>query len=198
MNNTKTFFKPHYPFRVRLFSTGVPLLFFISVIVAASSPVRVSNLYWLSALLLGLVTSLLPFFIIRQILFLNEMVVRRHFLPDYFIRHTDLSGISRDVIQAGSKGIRIGRLLNAEELSALVQRWSASQTLRSASGVPAHSTAPFPIRGYGSYASFWGLIFGVIAMFLSPPAPAYDPRWILGGTFLFVYLLYIYVVPKLI
>ncbi|MFL7871049.1 MAG: hypothetical protein AB8I58_19630, partial [Anaerolineales bacterium] len=56
--------------------------------------------------------------------------------------------------------------------------------------------SPYLQRGYGAYASFWGLMFGIIVMLMLPPQLGLDPRWVMGGTFLLVYLAYIYIVPK--
>jgi hypothetical protein len=39
-------------------------------------------------------------------------------------------------------------------------------------------------------------MFGIIVMLMLPPQLGLDPRWVLGGTFLLVYLVYIYIVPK--
>jgi hypothetical protein len=39
-------------------------------------------------------------------------------------------------------------------------------------------------------------MFGIIIMLLQPPWLHFDPRWLLGGTFLLVYFAYNYIVPK--
>ncbi len=197
MNSGNSVFKPRYPYNTRLAITVLPLLFLVMLIIAAFAPYRLSIYFWAGSLLLGLITSLLPFFVIRQILFVNEMVIRRYFLPDCYINHNEYKRIAKDAILAAGRRIRIGSLENSAELLEMTQHWSAIRTLKAATGAAKKDGPLYPSRGYGSYASFWGLIFGLIIMFLAPPTMVRDPRWVLGGTFLSVYVLFLYILPRL-
>ena len=39
-------------------------------------------------------------------------------------------------------------------------------------------------------------MFGIIVTLMDLPWLHLDPRWVMGGTFLLVYLVYIYIIPK--
>ena len=189
-------FKPRYPLLIRLFMIGFPLLFFGLLLGGAITPAGLSTLLWLAALILGVITSLLPFIVFREILFLNELVIRRRFLPDLFFKNNEIKPDYSDTLLAKGRSLRIGRPDNLNELKELVHHWSATRTLKEAAGMPVSNSSLYPSRGYGSYASFWGLILGVIVMLLQPHWLPIDPRWLMGGTFLLVYFLYIYIIPK--
>ena len=165
---------------------------------AGSSGFFSSKLLWAVIFLLGFITSLLPFFLIRQILFVREMIIRRHFLPDLIIDLPEFEGVMGNSIIASGKRIRIGPMENLEELSTAARRWSAARTMENKAIKHEQSGPVYPTTGYGPYASFWGLIFGVISIFVLPDILPVDLRWILGGTFLSVYLIYIYILPRLI
>lgn len=165
---------------------------------AGGSRLSSSKLFWAVIFLLGIITSLQPFFLIRRILFANELVVRRRFLPDVFISQPEFEGVVGSSVLASGRRIRIGRMENLEELSTAARRWSAARMLEHKKAGAEISRPAYPTAGYGAYASFWGLIFGVIAIFILTDILQVDPRWILGAAFLSVYLVYIYVLPKII
>jgi hypothetical protein len=189
-------FKPRYPLRTRLVMMFPTVFFFGMMCNVAFSAARFPMIFWLLALAIGLFTSLIPFFVIREIRFPDEMVVRRHFLPDRFFSYKEFEQINSDSIQAGGQRIRIGQVTNLDELKEMSQRWKAAKILKESQRNPSNTEALFLQRGYGTYASFWGLMFGVIVMLMDLPWLQFDPRWVLGGTFLLVYLAYIYIVPK--
>jgi hypothetical protein len=189
-------FKPSYPLHTRLAMLIPGVLFFGLLCTVAGSIVKYHALFWLIALALGLVTSLTPFFFIREIRFPDEMVVRRHFLPDRFFGYKELEQVNSSFVQAGGQRIRMGGIANLGELNDMIQRWTAAKILKEAQRPLQKPKPPYIQRGYGTYASFWGLIFGVIVVLMDLPWLRVDPRWVLGGTFLLVYLLYIYVIPK--
>jgi len=189
-------FKPRYPLRTKLVMLLPSVIFFGMMCNVALSFVRFPLIFWLAALAIGLFTSLIPFLFIREVGFPNEMVVRRHFLPDRFFNYKEFEQINPDSIQAGGQRIRIGEIKNLEELKAMTQRWTAAKTLKESRRSTQRSESPYFQRGYGTYASFWGLMFGIIVMLMDLPWLQFDPRWVLGGTFLFVYFVYVYVVPK--
>lgn len=191
-------FKPRYPLQARLLLYGLPLVFFAMLCGAGSLFVELPGLFWALALAVAFMASLLPFFVIREIRFLDEMVVRRHFLPDLFVSHTEFERVNPDFIQAGGRRIRMGPVANLEELRVMAQRWKAACILKEAQRGPLASASLFPVRGYGMYASFWGFVFGVIVMLMTPAGLRLDPRWLLAGVFLLVYFLYIYVIPKVL
>lgn len=165
---------------------------------AGGSRLHSSKFFWAVIFLLGIITSLLPFVLIRRILFVNHLVVRRHFLPDQFISQLEFEGIVGNSVLASGKRIRIGHMENLEELSTAARRWAAARMLENKKAREGQPRPVYPTSGYGPYASFWGLIFGVIAIFMLPEILQVDPRWILGGTFLSVYLVYIYILPRII
>jgi len=189
-------FKPRYPLRTKLIMLLPGALFFGMMCNAAFTFAQIPLFFWLSALGIGLFTSLIPFFFIREVRFPGAMVVRRHFLPDRFFDYKEFEQINSDSIQAGGQRIRMGVVNNLDELKAMAQRWTAARTLKESRGSPQRSEGPYFQRGYGTYAGFWGLMFGVIVMLMDLPWLQFDPRWVLGGTFLLVYFAYIYVVPK--
>ncbi len=189
-------FKPQYALRTRLIAFLPTALFFGMMCNVAFSAVRFPLVFWLFALVAGFFTSLIPFFTIREVRFPNEMVVRRHFLPDQFFSYEEFEQIHQEFIQAGGRQIRIGQITNLDDLRDMSQRWKAAKVLKESRQPKSEIKSFYPQRGYGTYGSFWGLMFGVIIMLMSPPWLSLDPRWILGGTFLLVYLVYIYVVPK--
>ena len=189
-------FKPRYPLRTRLVMILPSALFFGMMCNVAFSTARFPLVLWLSALGIGLFTSLIPFFIIREVRFPNEMVVRRHFLPDRFFTYKEFEQINSDSIQAGGQRIRMGQITNLEELKDISQRWKAAKVLKGSQQPKTEMKSFYPQRGYGTYGSFWGLMFGIIIMLMDLPWLQLDPRWVLGGTFLLVYLVYIYIVPK--
>jgi len=189
-------FKPRYPLRSRLVILLPTVLFFGMMCNAAFSFARFPIIFWLLALALGIFTSLLPFFFIREIRFPDETVVRRHFLPDQFFTYKEIEQINSDSIQAGGQRIRMGEITNLDELKEMFQRWKATKILKEKQRIAPQTNTLFPQRGYGAYASFWGLMFGIIVMLMDLPWLPFDPRWVLGGTFLLVYFIYIYVIPK--
>lgn len=189
-------FKPRYPLNARLRILVPSGLFFAMMCGVATSATPFPYFLWLLMTIVGLFISVTPFFIIREVRFLDEMIVRRHFLPDHFFTHEQFEQIDNDSILAGGRRIRMGRIANLEELREMSQRWKAARLLKeSHSGKPKKESLFFQ-RGYGSYAGFWGLIFSVMVLMMLPSRLPVDPRWVLGGTFLVVYHLYVYIVPK--
>lgn len=189
-------FKPRYSVRTRLIILLPTVIFFGMMCNAAVSYSKFPVVFWALALVIGLFTSLIPFFIIREVRFPNEMVVRRHFLPDRFFTYKEFEQIDGEFIQAGGQRIRMGQLDNIDELKEMSQRWKAAKILKEAQRAKPENESPYLQRGYGAYASFWGLMFGILIMLMAPPQLGLDPRWALGGTFLLVYLVYIYIVPR--
>jgi hypothetical protein len=189
-------FRPRYPLRTRLLMLIPTVLFFGMVCNVAFTLIRYPTAFWLLALAFGLVTSLVPFFFLREIRFPDEMVVRRYFLPDRFYNYKEVEQINSDSIQAGGERIRMGEIMNLDELKDMSQRWKAAKTLKESQRSVSKPASLYPQRGYGTYASFWGLMFGVIMMLMAPPWLQLDPRWVLAGTFLLVYLVYIYILPR--
>jgi hypothetical protein len=176
--------------------TGLPLAFFVLLIWAAARPSALPPLFWIAILLLGILTALIPFYTIRDILLLDPLVIRRHFLPESLVVVMDIESIGPGTITAGGRQIPIGRMENLEELRSMLDRWKAALALKAAARRPGQVSGNFPTRGYGAYASFWGLVLGVVVMILQPSWLAVDPRWLLGATFLAVYILFIYVLPR--
>jgi len=189
-------FKPHYPMHIRLLIIGLPVLFFSMLCGAATILIRLPFIFWLLALIVGIFASCIPFFIIHEIRFVDEMVVRRHFLPDQFFSHKEVEQIDADSILANGRRIRLGQIVNVDELKDMSQRWKAARLLKEAQRALPKKESMYLQRGYGAYASFWGMMFGVLFMLMSPSWLPLDPRWLLAGTFLVVYMLYVYVVPK--
>jgi len=189
-------FKPRYPLRIRLLMLIPTTLFFGMVCNVALSFIQFPTAFWLLALAFGLLTSLVPFFFLREIRFPDEMVVRRYFLPDRFFSYKELEQINSDSIQAGGQRIRMGQITNLDELKDMSQRWKAARILKESQHRIPKIESPYLQRGYGTYASFWGLMFGVIVMLMDLPWLQFDPRLVLGGAFLLVYLVYIYILPR--
>ena len=189
-------FKPRYPLRTRLILFIPAILFFCMLCYAALSYAKFPIAFWVLTLSIGFLISIMPFFIIREVRFPKEMVVRRHFLPDRFISYKEFEQIDGNTVQAGGQRIRIGQLDNLDELKDMAQRWKAARILKEAQRAKPDIESPYLQRGYGAYASFWGLMFGIIVMLMLPPQLGLDPRWVMGGTFLLVYLAYIYIVPR--
>ena len=103
-------FKPRYPLRIRLAILLPPVLFFGMLCNVAFSVANFPTAFWLLALAIGLFASLIPFFIIREVRFPDEMVVRRHFLPDRFFTYKEFEQINSDSIKAGGQRIRMGHI----------------------------------------------------------------------------------------
>lgn len=191
-------FKPSYPLRTRLIVLLPPVLFFGILCNIAFYTARIPLVFWLFVLTIGLFTSLIPFFIIREVRFPNEMVVRRHFLPDQFFSHEDFEQIKPESIQAGGQRIRIGPVTNLDELQDMAQRWKSARILKESQQSRTEINSFYPQRGYGTYGSFWGLMFGVIVMLMDLSFLPFDPRWVLVGIFLIVYMVYMHIVPRLL
>jgi hypothetical protein len=172
------------------------VLFFGMMCNVAFAFVQFPLMFWLFALAFGLFTSLIPFFFLREIRFPDEMVVRRYFLPDRFFNYKEFEQINPDSVQAGGQCIRMGQITNLDELKDMAQRWKAAKILKESRHTTPKVESPYLQRGYGTYASFWGLMFGVIVMLMDLPWLQFDPRWVLGGTFLLVYFIYIYILPR--
>lgn len=189
-------FKPRYPLQIRLVMLLPTVIFFGMVCNVALSFSQFPTAFWLLALAFGLFTSLIPFFFLREIRFPDEMVVRRYFLPDRFFNYKELERINSDSIQAGGQHIRMGKITNLDELEEMSQRWKAAKTLKELQRTQPKPESLYLQRGYGTYASFWGLMFGVIVMLMDLPWLNLDSRWLMGSTFLLVYLIYVYIVPK--
>lgn len=196
MENEIPIFKPRYSTHSRLAILGLPSVFFALMCGASVSFANFPAIFWMLALVLGVYTSLVPFFILREIRFSNEMVVRRHFLPDRFFTYQEFEQIDNDFIQAGGQHIRMGQITNLDELKDMSHRWKAARILKESHHHKPRKEPPYFQSGYGTYASFWGLMFGIIIMLMQPSWLPFDPRWMLGGTFLLVYFAYIYVLPK--
>jgi len=190
-------FHPRYPLWLRLGRLILTASFFISLFLAAGSPYRYAPSAWLALFGLGTLTSLLPFIGIRDILFLDQLVIRRHFLPEKYVQHNNLALGGPGQIFADGHRIQLGGIENLQELDQAIRRWSAARILKDASGTRRAPLTPYPTRGYGSYASIWGLLLGVISLSMQPAWLHVDPRWMMGGVFLVVYLLYIYIIPRL-
>jgi membrane protein YdbS with pleckstrin-like domain len=189
-------FKPQYSAATHFARVGLPFGFFGLLIWAAAQPSALSSSFWLATLLLGTCTALLPFYVIRDVLFLNQLVVRRHFLPESALAVQEIERIERGTIVAGGRRIPLGRLENVDDLKQMAERWTAALALKAAARQPTQGAPRLPTRGYGGYASFWGLVLGVPVMIIQPPWLSVDPRWLLGATFLFVYIVFVYVLPR--
>jgi hypothetical protein len=198
MNPNTRVYKPRYSPRLRLLLLLLPALFFLLLCITPFSLISLPTGFWILALLLGILTSLIPFLTINEIRFLEKMVIRRYFLPDLSFSVSEVQLVGTRTVQAGGKTVRLGEIINAEELQAAFQRWKATRLLKS-SGSPENPKPPlYPQRGYGTYASFWGLVTGVILMLMNPACLAVDPKWLLAGGFLMVYLIYLYIVPRVL
>jgi hypothetical protein len=198
MDTAYSTFKPRYPYHIFLVFYGLPALFFALLCGGVNYLFQAPLLFWFLAFLLGLVTSLAPFFVIREIRFLEQMVIRRHFLPDLFFTYKELQAIMPTFILAGGHRIRMGRIENLEELRTMAQRWTSARILKESRKLVKPGEPLFPQRGYSTYATIWGLLLGVIGMFLAPAWLPVDPRWVLGGIFLLAYVLYVYFIPRIL
>lgn len=198
MTTEPLIYKPRYSTRTRVVLGVFPAMFFSMLCLAPFSLATFPVAFWLLVLLMGFCTSVIPFLTIREIRFLDEMVVRRHFLPDLFFTLEEITGVEPQAILAGGKRMRLPGVVNAQELLECFQRWKAARLLKTARRKVETRPTLYPQRGYGSYASFWGLIAGVILVMMDLPWLAMDPRWQLAGAFLFVYVMYLYLVPRMI
>jgi hypothetical protein len=198
MEQEPRIFKPLYPPSVRLALVLLPVLFITLLVRAGITRTALPVFFWALAISLGLITSLVPFFLIREIRFLDELVVRRHFLPDAFIAFKDIESIDSVIMLNKGRDIRLGKLRNQDELKTQFQRWRAAKLLKGEQAQPDSLKSLYPQRGYGSYATFWGLVFGVMLTIMAPPWLAIDPRWLLAGSFLLIYSIYIYIIPKIL
>lgn len=196
MEKEVNIFKPRYSLGARLGIIGIPALFFALMCGVSVSFVRFPAVFWLISLVLGFITSIIPFFIVREIRFQKELIIRRYFLPDSFFTYEELHQISHDFIEAGGRHIRMGRIVNLDELNEMSQHWKSARILKEAQNAKTTKGSPYIQRGYGAYASFWGFMFGIIAMILKPSSMSFDPRWVLGCVFLLVYFVYIYIIPR--
>lgn len=198
MNPEPLIYKPRFTTRLRAVSILLPVLFFSLLCLTPLSLINVPTGIWALALLLSVPTSLLPFFIIREIRFLDDMIIRRHFLPDLIFSLKEIEQIGPGQIQAAERIVRLGDLANQRDLEECFRQWKAAKLLKE-SRTPAN-TKPvyYPQRGYGAYASFWGLVIGVILIMMTSPWLAIDPRWVLAVGFLVVYMLFLQVVPRIL
>jgi len=188
-------FIPRYPLSTRLAICIPSVLFPAMLCRVATSAERFPVLFWLMALATGLFISLIPFFIIREIRFADEMVVRRHFLPDRYVSSREFEGFEDDSIRAGGQRMRVGRIENPNEFTEKAKRWAAARILKGSNPAKPKIETFYFQRGYGTYASFWSLIFSVIMMMMASGRPEIDPRLVMGGTFLLVYYLYSRLLP---
>ena len=198
MNPKLLIYKPRFTTRLRALTILLPVLFFSLVCLAPFSLINLPVGIWALALLLSVPTSLLPFFIIREIRFLDDMIVRRHFLPDLVFSLKEIEHIGQGQIHAAGRIVRLGHLANQRDLEECFRQWKAAKLLKE-SRTPA-KTKPiyYPQRGYGTYASFWGLVIGVILIMMTPSWLAIDTRWVLAVGFLAVYMLFLQVVPRIL
>jgi hypothetical protein len=197
MENEDIIFKPHYTSYASLALYGLPLAFLGLLCASASLFPQANPLFWVAMLALGITASLLPFFFVRYILFREKMVVRRYLLPDTYLDYREVQEVDAAVIHTTRGDVRLGRLQNADDLREMVQRWKAVRTLKENQRGPVQAQRfELPVRGYGTYGLMWGLMFGIIAMYLIPASLNLDSRWVLGGALLLTYLIYIYILPR--
>jgi hypothetical protein len=189
-------FTPRYSPLVQIASLGLPVAFFGALAAAATSSTAMSPGLWSLTLALGIGTSLVPFLRIRDIVFARQLVIRRHFLPETSLAHREIAEVGKDAIVGGGLRIRLGGLRNSDRLREAVRQWIAAQVLKEAAARVEKQPWIYPTRGYGGYAGFWGIIFGMISLFLRPSWFPLDARWVMAGVFLIVYVLYIYVLPR--
>lgn len=190
-------FKPRYSPLVLLAVYGLPLSFFSLLCAAAGLARQLSTLFWAMVSVLGVLAALAPFFFIRGVVFREKMVIRRYFLPDIYLDYQDVQGVDAGAIHTPEKKIRLGNLQNFAELQDAVQRWRAVRILQEKNRRPAGAFAfELPTRGYGSYSFIWGLIFGILALYLVPFTWQLDSRWVMGSVFLLTYLLFNYILPR--
>lgn len=190
-------FKPRYGIAPLLAVYGLPLVFFGLLCSAASFFVITSTLFWSLILALGILTSLAPFFFIRYILFHENMVIRRYLLPDAYVDYRDIQAADASAIHTNHGRIRLGNIQNSDELQEMIKRWQAARVLKSAQPTPANKARPeLPVRGHGTYAVMWGLLLGIVGLYLVPASLNLDSRWVLGGIFVVVYIVYTYILPR--
>lgn len=190
-------FKPHYPLVYRLVFLILPITFFALLLRGIVAPRTLPITYWYVTLLGGILTAISPFLIIREIRFADDLIVRRYFLPDIFIRYTETYFLESNLIEVRQRRIRLGNLQNIDELRDMAKRWSARKALKDSRRNQILTKMVLPSRGVGAYAGFWGLLLGLIVAILQPAELSFDPRWLPGTTFAIVYFLFVYVIPKL-
>lgn len=197
MDQDQPIFKPRYPFVYRLVFLVLPFGFFALLFRGIVAPRTLPIIYWYVTLLCGILTAIFPFLIIREIRFAEDLIVRRYFLPDFFIHYTETYDIAPHLIQVRQRHLRLGQLQNVEELQAMAKRWSAKQMLKDSRRKRILTNMVLPARGTGAYAGFWGILLGVIVAILQPSELSIDPRWLPGTTFAIIYFLFVYVIPKI-
>jgi hypothetical protein len=197
MDQDTPVFKPRYPFPHRLIFFALPVLFVGMFCRGISDPRSLPVGYWYLVLLCGILTALAPFLLIREIRFDRDMVIRRYFLPNTFIKYRDLYTIEMNVIQLSQRRIRLGDLKNIDELKDMTSRWSARQALKETDRGRILAKMAIPSRGVGAYAGFWGLVLGTVVAILQPTTLSFDPRLLPGITFAIIYFLFVYIIPML-
>ena len=197
MDQDQPVFKPQYPLVYRLVFLILPIIFFALLLRGIVAPRSLPITYWYITFLCGILTAISPFLIIREIRFVDDMIVRRYFLPDIYIHYTETYSIENNVIDVRQRHIHLGRLQNGAELSDMVRRWSARRALKDSRRTRILTKMVLPSRGVGAYAGFWGLVLGLIVAILQPAEPGFDPRWLPGSTFALIYFLFVYVIPKM-
>jgi hypothetical protein len=197
MDQDQPVFKPRYPLVYRLVVLILPIGFFVLLLRGIVAPRTLPITYWYITLLCGMLTAIFPFLIIREIRFADDMIVCRYFLPDVFINYIEAYTIEPTVIRVRQRHIRLGRVQNLEELNDMSKRWSARKALKDSRRNQILTKMVLPSRGVGAYASFWGLVLGLIVAILQPSQLSFDPRWLPGSTFAIIYFLFVYVIPKL-
>ncbi|MBN1302903.1 MAG: hypothetical protein JXA13_00605 [Anaerolineales bacterium] len=198
MNNLDHIFKPEYPFLQKHAPTVLPVIFVILILYGTLYAINLPPLFWICMLILAVIASLLPYFFIREIRFTQNFVVRRYFLPDRFLELEEIANIDAHFVHLKNSRIRLGGLTNIEALQARFQRWRSASLLKGRSQKDTGYSTLFPMRGAGSYAFMWGLFTGVTALMLQPDWITLDERWFFGVIFLVVYLLHVYLLPKII
>jgi hypothetical protein len=196
MDQNIPIFRPRYPLAFKLGFISVPVLFFGMLSYGIGAPSLEPVIYWYLALVCGGLTAVFPFFFLREIRFVNDLVIRRYFLPDIFVNPREIYTIEAGEIYVRGLRIHIGPLENLEELKGMAKQWSAKQTLKAVARGQASAPLYLPSRGPNAYAGFWGLMFAVIVVILAPVGPSIDPRWPPGIAFLVVYFVFAYIVPK--
>ncbi len=197
MNQEQPVFKPQYPLVYRLVFLILPIVFFALLLRGIVAPRLLPIAYWYMTFLFGILTAISPFLMIREIRFVDDMIVRRYFLPDIFIHYTEPYSIQNNLIDVRQRHINLGRLQNVDELNDMVKRWSARKALKDSRRTQILTKMVLPSRGVGAYAGFWGLVLGLIVAILQPAELSFDPRWLPASTFALIYFLFVYVIPKL-
>jgi len=189
-------FRPRYSLGLRIARLGLPIVFFSALTVAAALPIQLPGSIWLVLFAMGVITSLLPFLIVRDILLVERLVIRRFLLPETVLTHLEIESVDALGIVAGGRRIPLGRLKNHDDLAGAVKRWTAARTLKASGGRAPLAQWPYPARGIGGYASIWGIILGLISIVLQPAWLHVDSRWVMGVVFFCVYILFVYVLPR--